>query len=272
MIAMIAGLDGTLTACRDPSSFNARQAIATNLDSLRYSVNPPRPAMAGEPDLRRHASPPLRAITTLRIDEMYCELLKFARGDATEMEFSLASHLIILLPDGMSGGCEWSDGERVGKLSSMPPNTILFNPAQDYLRLLKRPSQGSCRLLSLTIAPKVADRLTGGKADTASVRFIQRIGLDDENVRRTLFAFLQEIESPGWNSEFYAETLLTLTGLSPHRYLLSHRVDCAKEMMRDENRNLTEIALDCGFGSSAQFSVVFRRIVGMSPREYRRSL
>jgi transcriptional regulator GlxA family with amidase domain len=62
------------------------------------------------------------------------------------------------------------------------------------------------------------------------------------------------------------------TGLSPHQYLLSYRVDCAKEMMRDENRSLTEIALDCGFGSSAQFSVVFRRIVGMSPREYRRSL
>jgi AraC-like DNA-binding protein len=341
MTAMTVGLDGTLTACRDPSSFNAQQAIATNLDSLRYSINPPRPAIAGELDSQRRASPPLRATTTLRIDEMYCELLKFARGDATEMEFSLASHLIILLPDGMSGGCEWRNGERAGKLSSMPPNTILFNPAQDYLRLLKRPSQASCRLLSLTIAPKVADRLTGGKADTASVRFIQRIGLDDENVRRTLLAFLQEIESPGWNSEFYAETLLTLlvsqlircasnltrpqgmpyrkgglssrrlkralellesdlgepspsltelarhlelhpasfcrafkqsTGLSPHRYLLSHRVDCAKEMMREENRSLTEIALDCGFGSSAQFSVVFRRIVGMSPREYRRSL
>jgi AraC family transcriptional regulator len=62
------------------------------------------------------------------------------------------------------------------------------------------------------------------------------------------------------------------TGLSPHRYLLVHRIKCAKEMMNDHNRTLTQIALDCGFSSSSQFSVVFRRIMGVSPRKYRRSL
>ena len=256
------------------------------------------------------------------------------------MEFSLASHLIILLPDGISGACEWSNSKRAGKSSSMPPNAILFNPAQDHLRLRKRTSQSSCRLLLLTILPKAVDRLSVGNVDMASVRFVQQIGLNDENVRRTLLAFLQEIESPGWNSRFHADILLTLllsqlvrcasnltgsqqmpyrngglpnwrlkqalkllesdpcktpslaelarhlqlcptsfcrafkqsTGLSPHQYLLSHRINCAKEMMRDQARALTEIALDCGFSNSSHFSVVFRRIVGTSPREYRRSL
>jgi hypothetical protein len=72
-------------------------------------------------DLRQQVNPPLRAIGKLRTEETHCELLKFARGDAAEMEFSLASHLIHLLPDGLSGGCEWSNGERTGKLSPMPP-------------------------------------------------------------------------------------------------------------------------------------------------------
>jgi len=62
------------------------------------------------------------------------------------------------------------------------------------------------------------------------------------------------------------------TGLSPHRYLLAHRIDRAKEMMNDHERSLTQIALDCGFSGSSQFSVVFKRIVGVSPRQYRRSL
>jgi AraC family transcriptional regulator len=271
---------------------------------------------------------------------MHCELLKLARSDVAEMQFSLANHLIIHLPDGISGTCEWSNGEHAGKSSSMPPNTILFNPAQDHLRLRKRMSQASCRLLLLTILPKAVDRLSAGNVDMGSVRFVQQIGLNDENVRRTLLAFLQEIESPGWNSRFHADTLLTLllsqlvrcasnltgsqqmpyrkgglpnwrlkqalkllesdpretpslgelarhlqlcptsfcrafkqsTGLSPHQYLLSHRINCAKEMMRDQARALTEIALDCGFSNSSHFSVVFRRIVGTSPREYRRSL
>jgi AraC family transcriptional regulator len=62
------------------------------------------------------------------------------------------------------------------------------------------------------------------------------------------------------------------TGLTPHRYLLLCRVNRAKQMMRDSDRTLTEIALDCGFNSSSQFSVVFKRIEGLSPRSFRRSM
>ena len=62
------------------------------------------------------------------------------------------------------------------------------------------------------------------------------------------------------------------TGLTPHRYLLLCRVNRAKEMMRNYDQTLTEIALDCGFSSSSQFSVVFRRIEGVSPRSFRRSV
>jgi AraC-like DNA-binding protein len=304
----------------------------------RQSVDPPRPSIAG--DLCRRANPSLQTIGTLSAEEVHCELLRFSKGDAAEMEFLHASHLVILVPDGMSGGCEWSNGERAGKSSAMPPNSILFNPAWHYLWLRKRASHASCRLLLLTIAPRAIEHLATGNVDTASVRFVQRISVDDDNVRRTLLAFLQEIENPGWNSKLYAETLRTLllsqlircasnltgsrqapyrkgglaswrlkralellegklgaapslaeiayhlglrptsfcrafkqsTGLSPHQYLLSHRINCAKEMMRDQDLSLTAIALDCGFSSSSQFSVAFKRIVGAPPREYRRSL
>jgi AraC-like DNA-binding protein len=340
MTAMRA-LGGSLTVCQDPSSINSQQASPSPLNSIRYSLNPPpSSAVASGIALWRDANLPLSATGALRTDEMHCELLNLTTGDAAEMEFSLASHLIILLPDGMSGGCEWRTGERAGKSSSMPPNTILFNPARDHLWLHKRTSQASCRLLLVTIAPNAMDRLSASDVDTASVRFLQRIGVDDENVRRTLLTLLQEIESPGWNSKLYIETLLTLllsqlvrcasnltmpqriryrkgglpswrlkqaleliegnlcqapslteiarhlrlhptslcrafkqsTGLSPHQYLLSHRINCAKEMMRDPFLTLTEVALDCGFGNSSQFSVTFKRIVGITPREYRRSL
>jgi AraC-like DNA-binding protein len=61
------------------------------------------------------------------------------------------------------------------------------------------------------------------------------------------------------------------TGLTPHRYLLLCRVNRAKEMMKNSDRALTEIALDCGFNGSSQFSVVFKRIEGISPRLFKRS-
>jgi AraC family transcriptional regulator len=60
--------------------------------------------------------------------------------------------------------------------------------------------------------------------------------------------------------------------MSPHRYLLVHRINRAKEMIKDQKLTLTQIALECGFGGSSQFSVVFKRIAGVSPSEYRRAL
>lgn len=62
------------------------------------------------------------------------------------------------------------------------------------------------------------------------------------------------------------------TGMTPHRYSLVHRTNQAKKMMEDPNLTLTRIALDCGFSSSSQFSVAFKRIVGVSPRAFRRAL
>ena len=73
----------------------------------------------------------VHANRTLYGDVKHGELLTFDKRDATELEFSSQSHLIILVPDGISGGCEWSNGSQVGKLASVAPNTILFNPARD---------------------------------------------------------------------------------------------------------------------------------------------
>jgi AraC-like DNA-binding protein len=43
----------------------------------------------------------------------------------------------------------------------------------------------------------------------------------------------------------------------------------AKKLMADPQ---TEIALSSGFGSSSQFATAFRRVGGMTPSAYRRSL
>jgi hypothetical protein len=51
--------------------------------------------------------------------------LTLDKNDAAELEFSSQSHLVVLLTDGISGGCEWSNGSQTGKLSSVAPNTII---------------------------------------------------------------------------------------------------------------------------------------------------
>jgi AraC-like DNA-binding protein len=307
--------------------------------ALEAGYDGPPPVGPLKPELRR-CNPPVDACKTVDTNVVHGELLTFHKRDLVQLEFLLRSHLIVLLPDGISGGCQWSNGRLARKLSPVVPETILFNPAGEYLSIRTRLSQNDCRVLSLLIGPEITERFRHESTDLTSLEFRQEIGLEDQGVRQVLLAIQQEIETPGLNSRFYINTLLTVlftrlircasnlapprpptytkgglpnwrlrraiellegdpsktpslvelaqplrlhptsfcrafkqsTGMSPHRYLLVHRVNRAKKMMKDQKLTLTQIALECGFGGSSQFSVVFKRIAGVSPSEYRRAL
>lgn len=58
--------------------------------------------------------------------------------------------------------------------------------------------------------------------------------------------------------------------LSPMQYLLKYRVTRGAEMLRaNPGFSVSQIAAACGFDSPSNFSKMFRRFYGLSPREYR---
>jgi AraC family transcriptional regulator len=56
---------------------------------------------------------------------------------------------------------------------------------------------------------------------------------------------------------------------TPHHYFLRLRVEKAQSMMKNSSLRMIDIAEACGFGNQAHFSRVFRRIYGVTPRQYR---
>lgn len=60
--------------------------------------------------------------------------------------------------------------------------------------------------------------------------------------------------------------------VTPIEYLQRYRVRQARQLLKDSDRSISEIALDVGFTDSGYFSRIFRRIIGMSPENFRRSL
>lgn len=48
------------------------------------------------------------------------------------------------------------------------------------------------------------------------------------------------------------------------------RIHEACELLKNTNLSVTQIAFDCGFGSSSFFSTQFRQALGKSPSDYRR--
>jgi len=74
------------------------------------------------------------------------------------------------------------------------------------------------------------------------------------------------------SKEYLARCFRQEMGITLVTYLNRYRIDQAKARLEKREQNLTEIALTSGFSSSAYFNRVFRREVGVSPKDYMQSL
>ncbi|HSK73078.1 MAG TPA: AraC family transcriptional regulator [Pyrinomonadaceae bacterium] len=59
------------------------------------------------------------------------------------------------------------------------------------------------------------------------------------------------------------------TGLTPHQYVISQRIERAKELLKRTDMTVTEIAYLLGFSTPAHFAHYFRRKTGVTPSEMR---
>jgi len=62
------------------------------------------------------------------------------------------------------------------------------------------------------------------------------------------------------------------TGLTFVDYLSRTRIEKTKKLLLNKNLRINEIAYDCGFVSLTHFNRIFKRVVGMSPTAFRRTL
>lgn len=59
------------------------------------------------------------------------------------------------------------------------------------------------------------------------------------------------------------------TGISPSQYLRSLRIESAKELLRNSNLSIAEVAAKAGYTDTSRFAYYFRNETSLSPRAYR---
>ena len=74
--------------------------------------------------------------------------------------------------------------------------------------------------------------------------------------------------SPYYFSRAFKESF----GLPPHRYLISRRVERAKDLLAQPDISVTQIGRELGFSETSSFTTSFRKHAGITPTAYRRSL
>ena len=69
---------------------------------------------------------------------------------------------------------------------------------------------------------------------------------------------------------YFSRKFTQRVGISPKKYLLNKRIECAKELLQSTNAGISEISNSVGYDDQFYFSRIFKKITGLSPSEYRK--
>jgi AraC-like DNA-binding protein len=117
--------------------------------------------------------------------------------------------------------------------------------------------------LSRALAPNSDSAPAGAAARvTRTVRRVER----EPHRKLTLAAMARDARLSPWH---FLRTFESLTGLTPHRYLLRSRLRLAAARLAASPDRVIDIALDCGFNDLSAFNRAFRAEFGVPPRTWR---
>ena len=76
--------------------------------------------------------------------------------------------------------------------------------------------------------------------------------------------------SMGMTPAYFCRFFHKEIGCSPYQYIIQKRIEKAKKLLlKDRQLSISDIAMQCGFTSHSQLDRHFRKIMGITPKEYR---
>jgi AraC-like DNA-binding protein len=111
-----------------------------------------------------------------------------------------------------------------------------------------------------------------GRSRSTDGRALLRIGEALSHLERNIHreVNLEELAKMAHMSQrSFLRVFQSATGTSPLAWVIEQRINRACSLLRHTERRITEIAFDVGFNDSNYFTRQFRKINGLSPRDYR---
>lgn len=118
-----------------------------------------------------------------------------------------------------------------------------------------------------TTAPPAKEEVRGGLAPWQVRKVINYVETHlDRPIRNEDLAAIVRL-----NPSHFGRAFRNSFGEPPHEHVIRRRVERAQGLMLSTDASLSEIALDCGLADQSHLTRLFRRIVGESPRAWRRA-
>jgi AraC family transcriptional regulator len=115
----------------------------------------------------------------------------------------------------------------------------------------------------------VSKNILGEYEDGLSkIKLSQAIDYINANLSRNLT--LTEISAELDLSQYYfCRVFKRSIGMTPHQYLIQQRVEKSKQLLKQPEQKIIEIATQCGFANPSHFARCFRQRMGISPQQFR---
>jgi AraC family transcriptional regulator len=130
----------------------------------------------------------------------------------------------------------------------------------------------------------VAMWLAARFVEVVSGRTPQRLPVRDQDRRRAVEAAMWldansrdpiDLDSTarevGLSPFHFLRLFARVLGVTPHQYLVRSRLRHAARLLAGDDRSITEVAFEVGFGDLSNFVRTFHRAAGVSPRSFRQA-
>ena len=192
-------------------------------------------------------------------------------ADLERLSLSISHAALMAASDGMSG-----DVDLRHKFKLVDARIGALVAAVNAERLAGFPSG---RLFLDSVERALAVALVEGHGMRRPSPRIHRGGLTPARLRRVaelVHAKIEEelslgemAEAAGLSTAHFSQMFRKSTGKTPHQFVLHHRIERAKRMLRAADMRVLDVAVACGFKTQQHFARVFRQLCGASPTEYR---
>lgn len=98
----------------------------------------------------------------------------------------------------------------------------------------------------------------------------RRLGVIDEIIEAQMAEGLavEELSKMlGLSAGFFSRAFKAAVGKAPHDYIVDRRIARARGLLRVSGHAISDVAFSCGFSSHAHMTAVFKRRIGVTPRE-----
>ena len=158
-------------------------------------------------------------------------------------------------------------------LINIGPSNSLIALYRDAIRLAEREAMACQQLISGIVLHMLGHILYKHKNRSTGSNYAEDIinearQLMRERAHHTLRA--EDIaQSLGVGYSWFRQNFKRLIGTSPVQYISRILMSRAKELLVTENCSIAEVAYTLGFENAGQFSTAFRKMEGITPRQFR---